>query len=97
MLIFGFMILYPDCVHMNRGNHEDETINLDPHCGGFYEETIQKYGVEIGSKIYEQMLVLYTKLPLATVLENKVYIVHGGLSRVEEGTFRLLSTIENRP
>ena len=57
---------------MNRGNHEDETINLDPHCGGFYEECIQKYGIDIGSNIYEQMVKIYCNLPLATVLEEKV-------------------------
>ena len=54
------MLLYPDQVHMNRGNHEDETINLDPHSGGFYEETIQKY-TEIVKKLIVINKVLCTE------------------------------------
>ncbi|CAD7947499.1 unnamed protein product [Amoebophrya sp. A120] len=94
-MVLGFMLLYPNCVDMNRGNHEDETINLDPHCGGFYEENIQKYGGNIGSTIYESYLKIYSNLPLASVLEKRVFIVHGGLSRVTEGMLKVLSGIDH--
>eukprot|EP00392_Amoebophrya_sp_AT5.2_P000703 g704.t1 len=94
-LVYGFMLLYPNSVDMNRGNHEDETINLDPHCGGFYEENIQKYGGNIGSTIYESYLKIYSNLPLATVLEKRVFIVHGGLSRVTDGMLKVLSGIDH--
>ncbi|CAD7951185.1 unnamed protein product [Amoebophrya sp. A25] len=94
-LLFGFMVLYPSSVDMNRGNHEDETINLDPHCGGFYEENIQKYGGNIGSMIYESYLKVYSHLPLATVLEKRVFVVHGGLSRVTDGMLKVLAGVDH--
>lgn len=95
LLIFGFMLLYPDNVVMNRGNHEDETINLDAHCGGFYEELLCKYGPDLGGKIHGKMCEIYSLLPLATVINKKIFVVHGGLSR-QDGMFELLGGIEIR-
>lgn len=97
VLVFGFSLVYPDRVWLNRGNHEDETINLDPHCGGFYEELICKYGPHIGARVHKTICSIYCHLPLATVINHKVFVVHGGLSRYPpESYFQVLSSISNR-
>eukprot|EP00929_Paragymnodinium_shiwhaense_P094982 TRINITY_DN55906_c0_g1_i1.p1 TRINITY_DN55906_c0_g1~~TRINITY_DN55906_c0_g1_i1.p1 ORF type:complete len:1118 (+),score=206.72 TRINITY_DN55906_c0_g1_i1:67-3420(+) len=93
-LALGFMVTCPGSVHINRGNHEDEFVNKSG-CGGFYMECLQKYGGSVGGAIYDQMLEVYTLLPLATVLDQKVFVVHGGLSRASN-FFALLESIQQR-
>lgn len=63
----------PSAVHMLRGNHETKNMN---RIYGFEGEVKHKYD--------DNVMKLFTKLfqclPLAAVLENKVFVVHGGLS-----------------
>lgn len=63
----------PSSLHMLRGNHETKNMNK---IYGFEGEVKHKYD--------DQVMKLFTKLfqslPLAAVLESKVFVVHGGLS-----------------
>lgn len=36
-IVFGYKLLYPDTVHINRGNHEDPDMNIHY---GFFEEVL---------------------------------------------------------
>eukprot|EP00439_Symbiodinium_sp_Y106_P008644 s911_g1.t1 len=95
VVIFGFMVSMPGSVHMNRGNHEEEGMNC-ASVGGFYNECLSKYGRTDGGRIFDAMKQLYALLPLATVIEKSVFVVHGGLSRCAH-PLRLLRSLHERP
>ncbi|XP_070844938.1 serine/threonine-protein phosphatase with EF-hands 2-like [Chaetodon trifascialis] len=76
LILFGFLLVYPNDVHLNRGNHEDHIINLRY---GFTKEVLGKYRVH-GKKILKLLQKIFSWLPLATVIDQKVLIVHGGIS-----------------
>lgn len=74
LILIGFKLLYPNYLHLNRGNHEARDINSRD---GFEKECIQKYN----SHIFDLFSDVFACLPLACVLEGdkKVFVVHGGL------------------
>ncbi|XP_068190173.1 serine/threonine-protein phosphatase with EF-hands 2-like isoform X2 [Antennarius striatus] len=76
LILFGFLLVYPNDVHLNRGNHEDHIINLRY---GFTKEVLGKYRVH-GKKILKLLQKIFSWLPLATLIDHKVLIVHGGIS-----------------
>jgi len=95
MIIFVGMLVYPENVCINRGNHEDATINMDPNCGGFYQEVFNRYGQNIGGRLWDEMIHMYTLIPLASIIDDKIFVVHGGLSR-QNGMLPTLKTISLR-
>uniref|UniRef100_A0A3Q2SSH5 Serine/threonine-protein phosphatase with EF-hands n=1 Tax=Fundulus heteroclitus TaxID=8078 RepID=A0A3Q2SSH5_FUNHE len=76
LILFGFLLVYPNDVHLNRGNHEDHIVNLRY---GFTKEVLGKYRVH-GKKILKLLQKIFSWLPLATVINHKVLVVHGGIS-----------------
>ncbi|XP_058613670.1 serine/threonine-protein phosphatase with EF-hands 1-like isoform X3 [Onychostoma macrolepis] len=76
LVLFAFLLLYPHNVHLNRGNHEDHIVNLRY---GFTKEVLGKYQVH-GKMILKLLQKIFSWLPLATVIDQKVLILHGGIS-----------------
>uniref|UniRef100_A0A8C3J0C4 Serine/threonine-protein phosphatase with EF-hands n=1 Tax=Calidris pygmaea TaxID=425635 RepID=A0A8C3J0C4_9CHAR len=76
IILFTFLLIYPKEVHLNRGNHEDHMVNLRY---GFTKEVMQKYKVH-GKKILKMIQNVFCWLPLATLIDQKVLIIHGGIS-----------------
>ncbi|XP_069492957.1 serine/threonine-protein phosphatase with EF-hands 1 isoform X2 [Ambystoma mexicanum] len=76
MILFAFLLVYPNNLHLNRGNHEDHIMNLRY---GFTNELMEKYKSH-GRKILHHLQDIYSWLPLATVIDNKVLVLHGGIS-----------------
>ncbi|KAF4802781.1 hypothetical protein TURU_022429 [Turdus rufiventris] len=76
VILFTFLLIYPKEVHLNRGNHEDHMVNLRY---GFTKEVMQKYKVH-GKKILRMFQNVFCWLPLATLIDQKVLIIHGGIS-----------------
>ncbi|RHY32794.1 hypothetical protein DYB32_002242, partial [Aphanomyces invadans] len=83
LLVFAFMLVYPEAVHVNRGNHEDKFINASM---GFMKECMAKYDADV----FDTFGYVFSWLPvrwLAVVLNKRILIVHGGVPR--HHTFRL--------
>jgi len=78
-LILAFKLRFPDNVHVLRGNHENRAINERPRSwgGGFAEECLDKHGLQV----YEAFQRIFLQLPLFAVLQDEVFVVHGGLFR----------------
>ncbi|XP_075461526.1 serine/threonine-protein phosphatase with EF-hands 2 [Ascaphus truei] len=88
MILFAFQLVYPKEVHLNRGNHEDYMVNLRY---GFTKEVMKKYKVH-GKKILKMLQSVFSWLPLATLIDQKVLVTHGGIS--DNTDLELLSKIE---
>uniref|UniRef100_A0A4W4GA79 Serine/threonine-protein phosphatase with EF-hands n=1 Tax=Electrophorus electricus TaxID=8005 RepID=A0A4W4GA79_ELEEL len=88
LILFSFQLLYPSGVHLNRGNHEDHIVNLRY---GFTKEVLGKYKVH-GKRILKLLQKIFSQLPLATVIDRKVLVLHGGISDTTD--LRLIARLE---
>ncbi|XP_034548521.1 serine/threonine-protein phosphatase with EF-hands 2 [Notolabrus celidotus] len=76
IILFSFLLVYPGDVFLNRGNHEDHIVNLRY---GFTKEVLSKYKM-YGKRILKLLQKIFSWLPLATVIDQKVVVLHGGIS-----------------
>jgi protein phosphatase len=72
-LLFALMLSYPENVYLLRGNHEFSDIN---HIYGFVEEVNAAYG---SSQLADEINNAFIFMPLAAVINNDIFCVHGGL------------------
>ena len=86
--LMAFKILYPNHFYMNRGNHEDISVN---NRYGFQIEVIyDKYDAEV----YDYFSEFFRFLPLGHILNNKIIVLHGGLFSKEGVTIDELKKLE---
>jgi len=82
-LIYAFL-LNPTKVFLNRGNHEELSMNLSPYYNpNFKQDCLNKY-TGYGNELFNLMQKLFIHLPVATVVVNRIgfscFVVHGGIS-----------------
>ncbi|PVV04789.1 hypothetical protein BB560_000697 [Smittium megazygosporum] len=76
MLLFAYKLLYPDHFFLNRGNHESLNMNK---IYGFEGEILAKYGKYHGPRLFDLFQETFNVLPVAHLVQEKIFVVHGGL------------------
>jgi serine/threonine-protein phosphatase PP1 catalytic subunit len=66
-------IRFPTAVYLIRGNHETKDIS---RMYGFYTECISHYNQQLWNEFTE----VFEYLPLAAIIDDAIFCVHGGLS-----------------
>ncbi|KAG1091473.1 hypothetical protein G6F42_019421 [Rhizopus arrhizus] len=72
LTLFAYKCLYPNHLFLARGNHETDNMNK-----------VYGFEGEVKAKFSEMMFNLFSEtfnaLPLSHVIENKIFVTHGGL------------------
>mmetsp|Transcript_103336 Transcript_103336/g.267256 ORF Transcript_103336/g.267256 Transcript_103336/m.267256 type:complete len:851 (+) Transcript_103336:57-2609(+) len=91
LLLAAFKLQYPNSIHILRGNHENEQMITRPFKmgGGFAEECLSKYSRPLLSTFQR----VFKLLPLFAVIEEEVFVVHGGLFRRQGVTLDRLRSL----
>lgn len=77
LYLLSMKVLDPQKVTLLRGNHEVR--NLQEKYS-YKKECLDKYGSELGTKIWQMTNQLFDLLPVAATVDNTIFCVHGGLS-----------------
>jgi protein phosphatase len=72
-LILLLKVLWPNHVHVIRGNHEFDSMCVN---GGFLDEILHIYGE---TALFLKFINLFSVLPLAALIGSSYLCVHGGL------------------
>eukprot|EP00919_Chromeraceae_sp_WS-2016_P034868 GHVR01082596.1.p1 GENE.GHVR01082596.1~~GHVR01082596.1.p1 ORF type:complete len:217 (-),score=36.92 GHVR01082596.1:75-725(-) len=85
--MFTALLAFPQHFFLNRGNHE--TVNMNK-VYGFYGEISAKYEVQL----YNLFTEAFRWLPLAHVLNKRVFVTHGGLFSRDDVTLEELEALD---
>ncbi|XP_028757126.1 serine/threonine-protein phosphatase PP1-like [Neltuma alba] len=72
-LLSAYKIKFPDNFFILRGNHECATIS---RIYGFYDECKRRFNV----KLWKTFIDCFNCLPVAAVIDEKIFCMHGGIS-----------------
>lgn len=82
--LFGLKILFPNKISLLRGNHETRDVNgWEGHYGekSFLYQCKLRFGKELGETVWEECNLAFDRLPLAAVIDQNIFCIHGGIPR----------------
>jgi serine/threonine-protein phosphatase 4 catalytic subunit len=74
LYLLAFFVRYPTRMILLRGNHEARQMT---QAYGFYDECIRKFGTP---DVWKHCIDLFDLFPIAAIVNNEIFCVHGGLS-----------------
>jgi hypothetical protein len=85
MLLCSWVYLQPTKVHLLRGPHEDPQVNgnyvaLGKRCLRY--KCRQRFGARKGLALWGRLNQIFAVLPVAAVVDDNVFIVHGGVPQL---------------
>jgi Diadenosine tetraphosphatase and related serine/threonine protein phosphatases len=75
-LYLAFKLFLDHRATLLRGNHESPITNYEY---GFYMELLRRFGPYDGDPLYDKLKDIFSQMPIAAVLNNEYFLVHGGL------------------
>ncbi|OHS94107.1 Serine/threonine-protein phosphatase PP1 [Tritrichomonas foetus] len=69
-----YKLMYPKNVYLIRGNHETKETCMEY---GFYNECTTRYS----QTIFDEFIKCFDNLPMAAIIGNSIFCVHGGISQ----------------
>lgn len=94
--LLALKVMAPEKMTLLRGNHEDPDVNGDVDTygeGSFRVKCKALYGNEDGEAVFEAINKAFSCMPLAAVVEDTVFCVHGGIPRQIEKSKQILEDI----
>lgn len=73
LTLYALKLALPNNLYINRGNHESDNMNITY---GFSGECKSKY---LSDNVFKAFSESFSLLPLATLIGDKFFVVHGGL------------------
>eukprot|EP00970_Alexandrium_tamarense_P000469 scaffold61_cov205-Alexandrium_tamarense.AAC.23 len=82
--LLAMKLMLPQKVFLLRGNHETRDVNgWEEHYGArsFIYQCRERFGDDIGYRIWEATNQTFDRMPLAAVIDQDIFCVHGGIPR----------------
>lgn len=96
VLLFALKIVLPGQVFLNRGNHEDRGQNVKTSLKGsigFDKACLLHFHGPAAQEVFEAVHETFDWLPLATRIDGRILVLHGGLGR-GDWTLDMLRSVE---
>jgi len=98
--LLAMKLQLPHKVFLLRGNHETRDVNgWEEHYGerSFIYQCRSRFGDDIGYRVWEACNQVFDRLPLAGVVDQDIFCVHGGIPRPVTQTTTRVQDILNVP
>mmetsp|Transcript_963 Transcript_963/g.2062 ORF Transcript_963/g.2062 Transcript_963/m.2062 type:complete len:706 (-) Transcript_963:212-2329(-) len=82
--LFAMKLSLPHKVFLLRGNHETRDVNgWEEHYGArsFIYQCQERFGQTVGFQLWNEINETFDRMPLAAVIDQDIFCVHGGIPR----------------